>query len=122
MDIVHEQLSAKYKKKVEKVKDKILKDNSDLCSDIRIIFYKDSDLLNKTIYKDPNQKAYCNIDKKEIYLSDTVCEMEEKRLYEVLLHELLHVSYVSYSEEMIVEETNNRKPKDVRDLINKVLK
>lgn len=122
MDIVHMQLSAKYNRKVEKVKAKILEDNSDLCSDVRIIFYRDSDLLNKTIYHNPNQKAYCIIEKKEIHLSDTVCEMEEKRLYEVLLHELLHVSYADYSEEKIIEETDKRKPKDVRDLINKVLK
>ena len=48
--------------------------------------------------------------------------MERKQLYEVILHELLHITFDDYSEEDIIKETNKRKPKDVRDIIDEALK
>lgn len=74
------------------------------------------------LYHDPNHKAHCYSNKKEIHLSDTVCEMERKQLYEVILHELLHITFDDYSEEDIIKETNKRKPKDVRDIIDEAFK
>ncbi len=116
------ELSAKYGKKVEEIKNAILNENPDLCKDVHFIYYRDPDGLNRVLYHDPNHKAHCYPNKKEIHLSDTVCEMERKQLYEVILHELLHITFDDYSEEDIIKETNKRKPKDVRDIIDEALK
>lgn len=121
-NITNLELSAKYGKKVEEIKNAILNENGDLCKDVHFIYYRDPDVLNRKLYRDPDHKAYCYSDKKEIHLSDTVCEMERKQLYEVILHELLHITFDDYSEEDIIKETNKRKPKDVRDIIDEALK
>ncbi len=121
-DISNLELSAKYAKKVEAIKNEVLNENSDLCKEVHFVYYRDSDGLNREFYHDPNHKAHCYPAKKEIHLSDTVCEMERKQLYEVILHEMLHVTFADYSEEDIIKETNKRKPKDVRDIIDEVFK
>ena len=121
-NITNLELSAKYGKKVEEIKNAILNENGDLCKDVHFIYYRDPDVLNRELYHDPNHKAHCYSNKKEIHLSDTVCEMERKQLYEVILHELLHITFDDYSEEDIIKETNKRKPKDVRDIIDEAFK
>lgn len=122
MNAEHLMLYSKYYKKVKKVKERVINDNIDLSNDVEIIFYMDTNFLNKILYHDPNHKAYCIKEKKEIYLSDTVCEMDENSLYEIILHELLHIKYKNYSEEQIIEETNKRLPINALNLIKKALK
>lgn len=51
-------------------------------------------------------QAWCEGD--TIYISEKVLMQNEYRLTEVLLHELLHIKYPDYSEEQVIEETNNR--------------
>ena len=121
-DISNLELSAKYAKKVEEIKNEILKENENLCKDVSFIYYRDPDGLNRAFYHDPNKKAYSIPSKKEIYLTDTVCEMNRKQLYEIILHELLHVTYAGYSEEEVIKKTNKRKLKDVKDIIDEALK
>ena len=41
------ELSAKYGKKVEEIKNEILNENGDLCKDVHFIYYRDPDGLNR---------------------------------------------------------------------------
>jgi predicted metal-dependent hydrolase len=107
MDLRDDALRANYNAKVERILKKILKTHKDLHNDISFHFYEDS-LLNNRIIHDPNNRAYSVPSKKEIHLSNTVCELSNDQLYAVILHELLHITFPSFSETQIIQETDQR--------------
>lgn len=110
VDLQEKQLENKYRKNIERIINKVYKNNKDLITYqlVTIHFYKDSDRFNHAFIKETNHKAYCNKDKNIICLSDTVCEQSDSELFQILLHELIHLTYKEMNENEVISETHNR--------------
>lgn len=108
MDIVDLSLKAKYWKKFNKCKSKILARYSDLKEATEYIFISEASLSRRLKIEKVNleRKAWCKGNK--IYIGEIVLMQNEDDLIKVILHELLHINYPHYSEDEVIEETNKR--------------
>lgn len=116
IDVSKLQLERQYRSKVNHAKDSVISKNPDLVKPNAIELYQDEDKLNKLLYKNPNHKAYSITSEKKVYLSDTVCELSERELAQVILHEMIHLTFPKMDENEVVLETQ-RRSKDVISII-----
>lgn len=107
-------LNYKYLKKVDYCKKKLLKLFPDLADakEYQFVNYRilsvDFEVAKKNSY---NKEAYCDIDKKIIYLNHSVLDASVQQLTKVILHELIHLNYPNLKELEVIKETNSRMSK-----------
>ena len=116
------QLKKRYGKKIDSILEEVLNKNCDLYGSPKIMYYIESDWLNRVLYHNLEDKAFCDKNRKVIYLSDTVCKSNDSAIFEVIVHELIHLTYPDYNENRVIEETEKRtgNSKRIRDLVDSI--
>lgn len=107
VDVVSRMLKQQYGKRIEGLLKEVIQNNADLCTSPKLEYYKDDSLINNKIVHNAEGKAYCTNDN-TIWLSDTVCCLNDNQIKEIILHELIHLTFREYDENEVICETNRR--------------